>query len=96
MSKANENLIPFPQESSGSCLDQILRDGAREMLGKAVEDEAAAYLGARNHLVDEAGRRLVVRNGHLPERSIQTPMGAIPVKQPRVRDRRDAGEREEI
>ena len=94
MPKATENLISFPQESSRSCLDEILRDGAREMLGKAIEDEVSAYLGARGHLVDETGRRLVVRNGHLPERSIQTPMGEIPVKQPRVRDRRDAGERE--
>jgi hypothetical protein len=72
MPKATENLISFPQESPRSCLDEILRDGAREMLGKAIEDEVAVYLGAREHLVDESGRRLVVRNGHLPERSIQT------------------------
>jgi transposase-like protein len=64
------------------------------MLGRAIEDEVAAYLGARDHLVDESGRRLVVRNGHLPGRSIQTPMGEISVKQPRVRDRRDGAERE--
>ena len=78
----------------GSCLDEILRDGAREMLGRAIEDEVAVFVGARSHLVDESGHRLVVRNGHLPERSIQTPMGEIPIKQPRVRDRRDADERE--
>jgi len=94
MPKATENLISFPQESSRSCLDQVLRDGAREMLGRAIEAEVAVYLGAREYLVDETGRRLVVRNGHLPERSIQTPLGEIPVKQPRVRDRRDADERE--
>jgi transposase-like protein len=94
MPKATENLISFPQESSGSCLDEILRDGAREMLGRAIEDEVAVFVGARSHLVDEGGHRLVVRNGHLPERSIQTPMGEIPIKQPRVRDRRDADERE--
>jgi len=94
MPKATENLVSFPQESPRSCLDEILRDGAREMLGRAIEEEVAAYLGAREHLVDKSGRRLVVRNGHLPERSIQTPMGEIPVKQPRVRDRRDAEARE--
>jgi transposase-like protein len=94
MPKATENLISFPQESSESCLDRILRDGARKMLGRAVEDEVAVCVGARSHLVDESGHRLVVRNGHLPERSIQTPMGEFPVKQPRVRDRRDVGERE--
>ena len=43
MPKATENLISFPQESSRSCLDEILRDGAREMLGKAIEDEVAAH-----------------------------------------------------
>lgn len=94
MPKATENLISFPQESSKSCLDQILRDGAREMLGRAIEDEVAVFVGVRSELVDESGRRLVVRNGHLPERSIQTPLGEIPIKQPRVRDRRDADERE--
>jgi transposase-like protein len=94
MPKATENLISFPQESSTSCLDEILRNGAREMLGRAIEDEVAVFVGARSHLVDESGHRLVVRNGHLPERTIQTPMGAIPIKQPRVRDRRDANEHE--
>jgi hypothetical protein len=94
MPKATENLISFPQESSRSFLDEILRIGAQEMLGIAVENEVAAYVDARGHLVDESGHRLVVRNGHLPERSIQTPMGEIPIKQPRVRDRRDADERE--
>lgn len=94
MPKATENLISFPQESSKSCLDEILRNGAREMLGRAVENEVAVFVGARSHLVDENGHRLVVRNGHLPERTIQTPMGEIPIKQPRVRDRRDVAERE--
>ncbi len=87
MSKASENLISFPQESSGSVLDEILRDGAREMLGSAIEDEVAAYLGARRHLMDAAGHRLVVRNGHLPERSIQTPMGAVPGRQEKPQGR---------
>ena len=91
MPKATENLVLFPQESSVSCLDEILRNGAREMLGRAIEDEVAIFVGARSQLVDENGHRLVVRNGHLPERSIQTPMGEMPIKQPRVRDRRDAG-----
>ena len=94
MPKATENLVSFPQESSRSCLDEILRDGAREMLGRAIEDEVTVFVGARSHLVDENGHRLVVRNGHLPERSIQTPVGELPVKQPRVRDRRDISERE--
>ncbi len=41
-----------------------------------------------------AGHRLVVRNGHLPERTIQTPVGDVEVQQPRVRDRRPDETRE--
>ena len=44
--------------------------------------------------VDAAGRRYVVRNGHLPPRAIQTPLGDVQVQQPRVRDRRPTDERE--
>ena len=94
MPKASENLIQFPQESTSSILDEILRDGARSMLTRAIEEEVAAYIDARQDLRDDNGRRLVVRNGRLPKRSIQTPMGSLEVEQPRVRDRRDPGERE--
>lgn len=45
-------------------------------------------------VLHDGGRRVVVRNGHLPARTIQTPLGDVPIKQPRVRDRRPAGERE--
>ena len=64
------------------------------MLAQAVEAEAAAWIEAHAHLKDEAGHKQVVRNGHLPERTIQTGIGPIEVQQPRVRDRRPAGQRE--
>jgi len=94
MPKASENLIQFPQESTSSILDEILRDGARSMLTRAIEEEVAAYIDARQDLRDDNGRRLVVRNGRMPKRSIQTPMGSLEVEQPRVRDRRNPEERE--
>jgi transposase-like protein len=40
------------------------------------------------HERDTNGRRLVVRNGHSPERDLQTGLGSIAVKQPRVNDKR--------
>ena len=52
------------------------------------------YLAGRATTVDAAGRRYVVRNGHLPSRAIQTPLGDVQVQQPRVRDRRPADEQE--
>lgn len=68
--------------------DRYPAPGARTLLAQAVEAEVAAYLQARSHLRDEAGRRQVVRNGYLPERTVLTGVGPVEVQQPRVRDRR--------
>ena len=78
----------------GDALTDILRVGAQRMLAAAIEQEVADYVNERTDLVDENGRRLVVRNGHLPEREITTELGLIAVKQPRVRDKRRADQRE--
>jgi len=81
-----------PNVSFGSALEQVLREGAREMLLKAIENEVADYINSHIHLRDEDGKRLVVRNGHMPEREIHTGLGPIGLRQPRVNDRRP-GER---
>jgi transposase-like protein len=94
LSKPNENLLAFPRESSQTTLDAVLRAGALRLLSEAIEAEVESYLSSREHLVDESDHRQVVRNGHLPERTIQTPLGPLPVKQPRVRDRRSPADRE--
>ena len=96
MDQATKNVVEFPSESEEDVLTVILRDGAREMLGRAIQAEVAEYLEPRQELRDAAGRRQVVRNGYLPERTIQTPLGEVPVKQPRVRDRRAEPEREKF
>src|ERR671916_131046 len=59
-----------------------------------IEAEVAGWIDDHAHLKDDRGRRQVVRNGHLPERAIQTGIGPIEVQQPRVRDRRPADQRE--
>lgn len=76
----------------GSSLDNdpllaILRDGARRMLSRAIEAEVDAFIALHAKNLDEAGRRRVVRNGHGPERSLQTGIGPINVRRPKVRDR---------
>ena len=86
--------IAGPMAASQDVLTDLLRDGARRLLAEAVEAEVAAWIDAHAHHKDQAGRRQVVRNGHLPERAIQTGLGEVEVKQPRVHDRRPAGERE--
>jgi transposase-like protein len=69
-------------------LEQIARDGARRALQQAIEDEVAQYINAHREHLDDAGRRLVVRNGHKPPRTILSGVGPIQVEQPRVDDRR--------
>jgi len=82
--------------SGGSLLDEIVRDGARAMLAAALQAEVAAYVDAHADQVDEAGHRLVVRNGHHQAREVTTAAGAVPVRAPRVNDKRtdeETGER---
>ncbi len=74
--------------ASTSLLDQIVREGARQMLAAALQAEVAAYIEAHGHEVDEHGRRLVVRNGYHAEREVTTAAGAVPVRQPQVNDKR--------
>jgi transposase-like protein len=75
-------------------LTEALRNGARALLAQAVEAEVAEALAAHAHLITEDGHRRLVRHGHMPERTIQTGIGPVPVRQPRVRDRGGAeGER---
>lgn len=68
-------------------LTQVLRDGAQQMLARAIEAEVAEFLERYRSDIDEAGRQRMVRNGYLPQRTIQTGLGDIGVKAPRVRDR---------
>ena len=71
-------------------LTEVLRDGARTLLAQAIEAEVAEFLAGHTDKRDTLGRARLVRNGHLPERAVQTGIGAVTVKAPRVRDR--AGE----
>ena len=80
----------------GSVLDEVIRDGARQMLAAALQAEVAAYIDAHRDQVDEDGHRLVVRNGYHAERKVTTGAGAVPVRAPRVNDKRidaETGER---
>lgn len=72
----------------GSLLDEIVRDGARAMLAAALQAEVAAYIDAHADQLDADGRRLVVRNGYHGVREVTTAAGALPVRAPRVNDKR--------
>src|SRR4030088_1842024 len=75
-------------------LTEVLRNGARTLLGQAVEAEVAAGLSTHTDKLTDDGLRRLVRHGHMPEREVMTGIGAVAVRCPRVRDRvGEGGER---
>ena len=91
----NTQSLNVPVAGSDDVLTAVLRGGARQLLTQAVEAEVASWIEIHQHLVGADGHRMVVRNGHLPTRSILTALGDVQVTQPRVHDRRPADELDE-
>lgn len=67
-------------------LNELLKQGAHQLLAQAIEAEVQALL-AQFASLQADGKQAVVCNGHLPERTLQTGLGDITVKVPKVRDR---------
>jgi putative transposase len=88
MGQGTTDAIEFPEASSQDVLTGLLREGAQKLLADAIEAEVAAYIEAHKTVQDAQGHRLVVRNGHKAERELQTGVGPVKVRQPRVDDRR--------
>ncbi len=76
------------QGSIGGVLEELAREGARRILAEALELEVAEYIEKHAARLDEEGHRLVVGNGSMRERQILSGIGPLPVKQPRVDDRK--------
>ena len=78
-----------PEKSeTWSVLEQLAREGARKMLQQALELEVEEYIQAHTKDTNSSGRKTVVRNGYHPSRSIISGMGPLPIRQPRVDDRK--------
>ena len=96
--KQDTSIIQLRQPGSvEDPLTEIAREGARRMLASALEAEVEAFVGqfAEERLPD--GRQRVVRHGYGPERTIQTGIGALEVRRPKVRDRAgDGGSGEKV
>ena len=73
------------REESVDPLTELLRRGARELIHQAVEAELSEFMDTVGGRKLEDGRAAVVRNGYQPERAIQTGVGPITVKVPKVR-----------
>ncbi|HID03717.1 MAG TPA: IS256 family transposase [Desulfobacterales bacterium] len=88
MAKDNVIGLKKPEPFSDDPLTAILQQGSRRLLAAALEAEIEAFLQQYNGITDANGRRRIVRNGYLPEREIQTGIGQVLVRAPRIRDRR--------
>ena len=93
MTESTLRAVSQPELSIADPLHDLLRQGARDLIARAVEAELTGFLDQYSEHQLEDGRQAVVRNGHLPERTVQTGIGAVSVRVPKVRDRSDGGVR---
>jgi transposase-like protein len=88
---SNSNLVTLQQPNEiADPLTGLVRKGARDLISKAVEAELAELLSQYSDLKVD-GKQAVIRNGYLPEREIQTGIGPVEVRVPKVRDRSGDG-----
>ena len=93
MTDSTLRALSQPEPQVTDPLHELLRQGARDLIAKAVEAELATFLSQyADHRLDD-GRQAVVRNGYLPERTVQTGIGDVSVQVPKVRDRSSGGAR---
>ena len=75
------------RETARDELTELIRAGARKLISEALESEVSELLSDLSARRDASGRAAVVRNGYQPERDIQTGIGPVTVKVPKVRSR---------
>jgi len=82
------NVVEFTsQEENLDPLSDLLQSGARQLIMQAVEAEVDELLSQYSAQRTEDGKAGVVRNGYLPERKLQTGIGPVTVKIPKIRSR---------
>jgi hypothetical protein len=82
----DSNVISLINPEQINPLQELLREGAHRMLATPIEAEIEAFIAQHQGI-----KAAIVRNGYLPTRSIQTGLGDIDVKVPKVRDRSGSG-----
>lgn len=82
------NVLEFQgRELSLDPLTELLRKGAQDLIGQAVESELAELLAQYSDCRTSEGKAAVVRNGYHPQRELQTGIGPVTVRIPKVRSK---------
>jgi len=79
--------LPLQEQLPGSVLEELAREGARQLLAQALEVEVTQFIEKHQGKIGAEGRRQVVRNGYLPDRDLVTGIGPVRIRQPRLDDR---------
>jgi putative transposase len=83
-----DNVVEFRgREAGGDLLTELLKAGAQKLICQAVEAELEELLALHGERRTAEGNAGVVRNGYLPERELQTGVGPVTVRIPKVRAR---------
>lgn len=77
------------EKQEAQTLDDIAREGARRMLGQALQAEADEYVERHANERDNGGLSMVVRNGKGQPRKVTMGCGTVEIEAPRVHDRRE-------
>ena len=75
------------REAGNDPLSELLRTGAERLIYQAVEAELETLLAEHADRRTEDGKAGVVRNGYLPARKLQTGLGPVTVRIPKVRSK---------
>ena len=82
------NVLEFQGREIGlDPLTELLRKGAQDLIGQAVELELAELLAQYSDCRTSEGKAAVVRNGYHPQRELQTGIGPVTVRIPKVRSK---------
>ena len=87
----DSNVITLNKPEENDPLQKLLREGTRKMLATAIQAGVSSFIEQHRAIKTNVGQTAVVRNGYLPKRPIQTGLGDIEVKAPKVRDRSGSG-----
>ena len=81
-----DNVISFEnRELFEDPLTDLIRTGARQLIALGVEAELDELMAKYDGQHTETGHRAVVRSGYHRQRQIQTGIGSVTVKIPKVR-----------
>ena len=88
---SKDTIVSFSDPALRDDLTDLVLTGARRMLREVIAAEVDSFCARFSSETDAQGRQAVVRNGYLPERTVLTGVGPVPIQVPKTRDRAGQG-----